>query len=512
MKRLIVCFDGTWNTPEQEENGIPTPTNVVKIYNAIADEDGSGIRQLKYYHPGLGGEGGIMKSITGGAFGAGITRHICSAYHWLSYNYEEGDEIFLYGFSRGAFTVRSLAGFLGKGLLDLADLKEKESWRRVHKAYKEGYRVKNSDRSHWVENDWKFFNGGAAVEVEFLGVWDTVGALGIPDDLEILNIFDTKNSWQFHDTKLGEHIKSARHAMAIDEIRSSFTVTRWEKPEKNRDVQEVWFPGVHSDVGGGYAQSDLSNGALIWMIEESEKKSLKFRDNVRDTIKADPLGVMHDSYKGIFAKMRSRPRSIAAIDKEKNENLFHPSVFERQEVSPIEYFKYHPTCLLEKNESVSVDVFAAVKWNYTGIYLEKGASYEFSSTGEWKDSKDSCTWRGTEDGKLTFGDIARLVGSTIGKIEKTYEKLTGNENSDFFLTKRVEDFNWFTMVGAVANDKGVKNDGSPSPHEYFELVKYQKGNPLEVKKSGYLYCFPNDVWSLYGNNHGSVTLTVKRVL
>ncbi len=511
MKKLVICFDGTWNTKDQEENGILIPTNVVKIYNAVANEDDKGIRQLKYYHPGLGGEGGIVKSITGGAFGAGITRHICSAYHWIASNYEEGDEIFLYGFSRGAFTVRSLAGFLGKGLLNLDNLQDKESWRRVHKAYSEGYRKKDPLSSDWKENNWKFFNDGAAVEVKFLGVWDTVGALGIPDDLEILNIFDTKSSWQFHDTKLGKHIKSARHAMAIDEIRSSFTVTRWES-EKERDIKEVWFPGVHSDVGGGYAQTDLSNGALLWMMQESENSSLKFRKNIKKTIKADPLGVMHDSYKGIFAKMRSRPRSIAAIDKKKNKNLFHSSVFERQKISPIEYFPYHPTTILGINESKTIDIFADTKWNYTGIYLEKGARYEFSSTGEWRDSKDSCSWEGTEDGKLTFGDIARLVGSTIGKIEKSYEKLTGNENSDFFLTKRVEDFSWFTMVGAIANDKGVKNDGSPNPHEYYELVKYQKGNSLEVKNSGYLYCFPNDVWALYGNNHGSVKLTVKRVL
>jgi hypothetical protein len=511
MKKLVICFDGTWNTKDQEENGILIPTNVVKIYNAVANEDDKGIRQLKYYHPGLGGEGGIVKSITGGAFGAGITRHICSAYHWIASNYEEGDEIFLYGFSRGAFTVRSLAGFLGKGLLNLDNLQDKESWRRVHKAYSEGYRKKDPLSSDWKENNWKFFNEGAAVEVKFLGVWDTVGALGIPDDLEILNIFDTKSSWQFHDTKLGKHIKSARHAMAIDEIRSSFTVTRWES-EKERDIKEVWFPGVHSDVGGGYAQTDLSNGALLWMMQESENSSLKFRKNIKKTIKADPLGVMHDSYKGIFAKMRSRPRSIAAIDKKKNKNLFHSSVFERQKISPIEYFPYHPTTILGINESKTIDIFADTKWNYTGIYLEKGARYEFSSTGEWRDSKDSCSWEGTEDGKLTFGDIARLVGSTIGKIEKSYEKLTGNENSDFFLTKRVEDFSWFTMVGAIANDKGVKNDGSPNPHEYYELVKYQKGNSLEVKNSGYLYCFPNDVWALYGNNHGSVKLTVKRVL
>jgi uncharacterized protein (DUF2235 family) len=141
MKRLVVCFDGTWNNTTQEENGIPTPTNVVRLFNALQKSD----YQLCYYHPGLGAEKrGLFQKITGGAFGAGITRHICSAYHWLGKNYEEGDEIFFFGFSRGAFTVRSIAGFLGKGLLDLGGLSSQESWQRVHKAYIEGYRKRKN--------------------------------------------------------------------------------------------------------------------------------------------------------------------------------------------------------------------------------------------------------------------------------------------------------------------------------------------------------------------------------
>ena len=143
MKRIIVCFDGTWNNPEQEDNGIPSPTNVFKIYNAVIEgPDGQGAEQIRYYHPGLGGEGGALKPILGGAFGAGIARHICSAYHWLGNLYEEGDQVFLFGFSRGAFTVRSIAGFLGCGLLKLKGLPPEESWRRVHKAFTKGYRRK----------------------------------------------------------------------------------------------------------------------------------------------------------------------------------------------------------------------------------------------------------------------------------------------------------------------------------------------------------------------------------
>lgn len=510
MKKLIVCFDGTWNNPNQEDNGVPAPTNVVKLHNAIAKKDNNDIDQLMYYHPGLGGEGGILKPITGGAFGIGITRHICSAYYWLATNYEEGDKIYMYGFSRGAFTVRSLAGFLKYGLLNLIDIQDKEAWKRVHKAFKSGYKQRNTKKQNWAKEDWNFFHNSNPLPIHFLGVWDTVGSLGIPDDLELLNILDPKDNWEFFDTKLGNHIQHARHAMALDEIRAGFTVTRWGEIPENVDAKEVWFPGVHSDIGGGYEHTDLSNGSLLWMMKESEKNGLRFRENIKNTIKTNPLGVLHNSYKGIFSKMRSRPRSIDAMI-QKNKNLFHSSALKRQKNSPIEYPAYRETKILQINESITIDIFANTKWNYTSVYLEKGAKYIFSSKGEWKDSKDVCDWKGTENDELTFGDVTRFLGSIFGKSEKYFKKLTGNKNTDFMFTKRVENFDWFTMVGTITNDRGVNNDGSPNPHQYINLVNHEHNNPLSIDKGGYLYCFPNDVWSLYSNNHGSVKLTVKRI-
>lgn len=305
MKRLIVCCDGTWNNPEQEDNGIPAPTNVFKIYNAIAEHDSQhDIAQLKYYHPGLGSEGGIFQTLAGGAFGSGISQHICSAYHWLGRHYQEGDHIYLYGFSRGAFTARSLSGFLEYGLLKLSDLDTDESWSRVHFSYKSGYRLKKP-ASQWAPPEWHFFHSGQALPVRFIGVWDTVGALGIPDDLEILNVLDNKKKWQFHNTRLGTHIQTARHAMAIDERRSSFSITRWSNADRHPDTTELWFPGVHADVGGGYADCDLSNGSLLWMMTESAAAELKFRNGTALSIPSDPLGIMHNSFKGIFSKLRS---------------------------------------------------------------------------------------------------------------------------------------------------------------------------------------------------------------
>jgi T6SS, Phospholipase effector Tle1-like, catalytic domain len=514
MKRLIVCCDGTWNNPEQEINGIAAPTNVVKIYNAIADYDTSDVKQLKYYHPGVGGENsGLIDSVLGGTIGLGISRHICSAYHWLGNNYEEGDEIYLFGFSRGAFTARSLGGFLSRGLLDLRDVPSDISWARVGKAYDEGYR-EDLAINKWAETDWTFFNQRDKTPIHFIGVWDTVGSLGVPDDLEIFNLFDNKKKWKFHNTAIGENIKHARHAMAMDEVRSCFSVTRWSNAAQHSDTIELWFPGVHSDIGGGYVECDLSNGALKWMMKESETVGLVFREGVKQTIKDNPLGVMHKSYKGVFAKLRSRPRNIPAMSPENNK-LFHESARKRQQISPIEYPPYHPTRILAIGESVTVDVYANKRWNATNVYLAREQAFTFSATGKWLDSKDSCDWEGTQDDNLTTSDIIRAASSFLGKFEKTFQKLTNNYSTDFIGTKRVENIKWFTLVGAIANDSGssavVKNDGSAVPHQYVELPNH-KSTPLAISSPGYLYCFPNDVWSLYDNNHGSIQLSIKRVV
>ncbi len=505
MKRLVLSYDGTWNNPDQEDNGIPAPTNVFKLHNALIENS----EQVRYYHPGLGGEGGVFKPILGGAFGVGIKRHICSGYHWLASNYEEGDEIYLFGFSRGAFTARSLGGLLGRGLLKLSDLSPKQQWERVHQHYEN--RAKNKDKPA----NWKLLHSGTAVPIRFIGVWDTVGALGIPDDLEILNLFDDPDNWRFHNNELGAHVQCVRHAMAIDEKRSSFTVTRWSNlRDHSADVEEKWFSGVHSDVGGGYAETGLSDIALGWMMEQAQDQGLKFREGIIASIEGDSLSVLHNSFKGIFAKMRSRPRNLPNM-KPSNTRDFHPSALERQQKSPIEYLAYHPTQSLAVGESKTVDVFAGEHWNETGLFLVRG-QYVFSASGEWMDSKDACDWKGAENDDFTMGDVIRAASSVWGNIESLYKKATKNESTDFLMTKRVEDFDWFTMVGAIANDTGgtsvVKNDGSPASHQYVDLPKYaQKASALKVTKPGYLFCFPNDVWSLYGNNAGSVKLTIKRV-
>jgi uncharacterized protein (DUF2235 family) len=513
MKRLILSNDGTWNAPDQEDNGVLAPTNVVKLHNALAGLGEGGVAQLAYYHPGVGAKSNLLETAAGGAVGAGISKHIRSAYHWLATHYETGDAIYLFGFSRGAFTARSLGGLLGRGLLDLRGVAPQEAWARVDAAYQayQTYTTRDDDQRQWAE-DWPFFHGTGTTPVRFLGVWDTVGALGVPDDLELLNLFDNADKWRFHDTRLGAHVRTARHAMAIDEIRASFTVTRWANAHEHADAKELWFPGVHGNVGGGYANTDLSDSALLWMMQEAQAAGLAFRPGVEGTLKPNPLGVLHNSYKGAFAKLRSRPRKLEAMV-QANQALFHSSALARQAASPIAYPAYHPTTRLAPGQSHSLDVHADTQWNASGVYLAAGEKYRFSASGEWLDASDACDWHGTSDGHFTAGDIIRLGGTALGHIENLVKKASKNPSTDFWLTKRVEGYGWFTLVGAIANDSGmdaiVPNDGSPSPHEYLDLPAHEH-DAFHVQNPGYLFCFANDVWSLYGNNHGSVRLTITR--
>jgi hypothetical protein len=521
MRRLIICCDGTWNTPEQEENNLPSPTNVVRLYNALAETDADGNVQVKYYHTGVGTEGSFLSKTAGGIYGEGLDKNIKSAYFWLANNYEPGDALYAFGFSRGAYTVRSLGGLMGRcGLPVLKGVNSKEAWPRIDVAYEQGY-AKGQDSAQWRQPEWAWLEP-QAVPIEFVGVWDTVGARGVPDDLALLNLLDKPEEWRFYDTRLGKHVKKARHAVAMDEMRASFTPTLWTDEQDNPvyedptgRVKQLWFPGVHSDVGGGYSSAGLSDIALDWMINEAAATGLAFGDNFRQQIRPDPKGVLHDSLKGVFRTLRTRPRNLPNLDREQpSENSpFHASSIERHRNPPITQAPYHPTRKLGVNEEASLPVYAGQRWNRTGIYLEAGATYQLTAAGEWLDRTIASGPEGTNDGKFQLGEVVHIAGSLFGQAEKLFGKVTGNHTADFAGTRRIESEPWFSLIGVVAND-GEKNganpspDGSPSPHQCFRIGK----GPikLNVTKPGYLCAFANDAWHFYDNNRGSVALTVKR--
>lgn len=514
MRNLLVCCDGTWNTQDDKQGGIPSPTNVVRLYNALAERNDQGVEQLRYYHPGVGTDGGWWEKLVGGGLGIGLDGNIMSAYRWLGTNYQPGDRIFLFGFSRGAFTVRSLGGMISAcGLLDLAGLPEPEVWARVEAAYRQGYR--NRDGRNWSAG-WPFHPGKAAdgkVPVYFLGVWDTVGALGIPNDLSILNLLDDPKRYFFHDTELSGSVLNARHAVALDEKRASFAPTLWSNIAGRPDVKQVWFPGVHCDVGGGYLEKGLSDGALKWMMDEAGRQGLGFRPGMYAQVAPNPQDVLHDSASGVFRLLRTQPRSIPPVSSASQAGALHQSALDRQDSPPITHAPYYPTTMLKPGEEKSLQIFAAQHWNYTGIYLETDARYAFQASGEWLDSHIKCGPEGPKKDTFQAGELAQMLGAAWGKIEIAYKAITQNQDADFKGTRREEDKPWFALIGAIANGGNPNPDGTPVPSETFLIGAGCEYPPQggAMAKPGYLYCFANDAWDFYGNNRGSVTLTVRRL-
>jgi len=222
MKRIAIFCDGTWNTPDETEKGKPCQTNVVKLANALSPVSVDGLVQKLYYNIGIGAEGAFLKRAFDGATGTGISSNILQAYFFLMHNYEPGDELFLFGFSRGAFTVRSLAGLIrNSGILDV------KYTDRIPRAYKL-YRSRHPS-FHPKEFEATLFRKTYAVEevtrIKFIGVWDTVGALGNP--LFLNGIVSPRN--EFHDTELSSKIENAFHALAIDEKRKNFQAALWHQ-------------------------------------------------------------------------------------------------------------------------------------------------------------------------------------------------------------------------------------------------------------------------------------------
>ena len=334
MRRLIVCADGTWNRPEEGEHVAATSTNVEKIQHAIKAVAGSGrnaTSQITFYHKGVG-TGDFIDKILGGAFGEGIDRNIMECYQFLVNNYSPGDEIYLFGFSRGAYTARSLAGMIrNSGLLrqenvsmtqeayslyrDRNPAKHPES--SPAKTFRQQFSHPDYDSNGKVRKD----DDGVPVDsttITCIGVWDTVGALGIP-----IGLFDRLNAqrFAFHDTTLSSRVKFAFHALAIDERRKPFAPTLWEQSiedaaNKRNWLEQAWFTGVHSNIGGGYPDSSLSDLALLWMVERIEKHGLGLefdRAFLAQMTRPNALGRLEDSMSPFFEGLGPILRKLSEI-------------------------------------------------------------------------------------------------------------------------------------------------------------------------------------------------------
>lgn len=498
MRNLIVCCDGTWNASDNRDGDALAPTNVRKLFEAV-NLDSTTPVQLTRYQSGVG-TGGLLDRVAGGLVGYGLSEDIRDCYQWLADKYQPGDRIFLFGFSRGAYTARSLGGLIGRyGLVDFSQHKQASRSELVKQIYCDGYKKSGECKDVHFHKD--------SNTVHFIGVWDTVGALGIPDDNLILDLLDNPDFYRFHDTRISKQVKHARHAVALDEKRSSFTPTLWSKPPAGVDLKQVWFPGAHSDVGGGYKETGLSDGALKWMIDEVSgiENGIRFNEAIIAQIQPDASGLLHDSYTGAMKVMQTMPRAIPDLTSPKS--ALHDSVHQRRALPPINQGLYLRTRAFA-DKKVEVDIYARHHWYWTGIYLEKGARYKFTATGEWIDGTVATSPAGARDGTFHLGEIAHLAGSLLGKVEGAWRYLRQKDIADIVGSKRVEEAEWFSLVGAVLCQQNPGRDGTPKPPPYIHIGN---GTEFEVTQPGYLYAFANDAWAFYDNNRGYVTVNIEQL-
>jgi uncharacterized protein (DUF2235 family) len=297
MKRIAFCADGTWD-------GTSNDTNVFKLFNAIqvsAD-------QLPFYDSGVGADGNPIEKLLGGAFGTGLFQKVKDGYTRIAHVYEAGDEIFIFGFSRGAYTARSLAGMIANCGLPMQNFDDA----LVEAAFK-AYRNK-AQRADILAGLGQY--SMILPQITMVGVWDTVGSLGIPA------IFGGASplAYGFLDTGLHSNIKSAYHALAIDERCPEFPAALWTGDlAPGQTIEQVWFCGVHSDVGGGYGgptvggeATALSDITLGWMLNKAQALGLDISPAALAwcSFPLDnkyALDQLHDSWNPLWGFPHSRP-------------------------------------------------------------------------------------------------------------------------------------------------------------------------------------------------------------
>lgn len=313
-KNIVIFSDGTGQKGGSKKN-----TNVYKLFNMIEDRTEN---QIAFYDAGVGTD---WRLITGNISGRGITQNIKQCYEFIFDNFKAGDKIYLFGFSRGAATVRSLSSFIHMfGILPVSrrDL--------IDEAFSI-YKIKNYDKRIKQTDDFISRHHTMWSKIKVLGVWDTVSALGIP--IESLDIVINSLPFfhhRFHNFRLSKAIENAYHALAIDDRRKTFHPMIWDKETADsQTMKQVWFCGVHTDVGGGYEEQGISDISLKWMTEMAVQNGLRIYDEHNVQINQNIDDIMHDSTNGFPGVIYSKKERN--WDAGKNGPLvIHQSVLERK--------------------------------------------------------------------------------------------------------------------------------------------------------------------------------------
>lgn len=317
-KRIAFCADGTWDTSTKH-------TNVYKIFKSLTTT----AEQVPLYDDGVGSVGDPFLHFIGGAFGTGLWHKIKEGYTKIAHIYEADDPVFLFGFSRGAYTARSLAGMIAACGLPTKNFSDD----LVETAFR-AYRDKDH-RKELLET--LKDNHMYPAKITMVGVWDTVGALGIPS----VAGHNDPVLYGFLDTGLNPNVLNAYQALAIDEKRLQFPPTLWSSPSPGQTVEQVWFTGVHSDIGGGEPEglpgtTALSDITLAWMLDKAIKHGLDIDPGVKAQyaipLKSEyALDKLHTSWNALkgFPKARSIEKDAvianSVVVRCEHDNSYRPS-------------------------------------------------------------------------------------------------------------------------------------------------------------------------------------------
>lgn len=435
-KKLIVCCDGepffttigvraltdsTIGTWQNSDNGwvgghLQNPTNVTRIARAVSSEDKSHHPQVVYYQAGVGTGLGLYNHLVGGGTGLGLSENVREAYAFLASNYAEhdktlrklpSDSIFLVGFSRGAFTARTLGGFI----CCMGILKKKamphfyevfEDWEHAGDPHYEPMFFDNYFRHHddvtKVKPNEKLAKSKKPedrdeylrkysellleldltqrADINCIGVWDTVGALGIPVNpllqraLPFLHLPSFFRTYKWFDTRLDSAVKNAFHALALDESRSPFSPAVWErKPGCTSNLQQVWFPGSHSNIGGSYEDAGMANITLAWMMDHLAGNTVEHKYGFKhhDWIQFDEQYIDHwyDCETDWYEKHQKEPYQGWARGKLYDSNTFPQSVLGQRIRGPGRYHgTFYESGTVDKNrvlENTNEFIHASVR-------------------------------------------------------------------------------------------------------------------------------------------------------
>ena len=503
VRRLIVCCDGTWNTPETDE-----PTNVVKIAQVIP-RGTADAEHIVYYDEGIGTQN-LMDKWLGGAFGEGLDLNIRQAYRFLALNHREGDQILLFGYSRGAYTVRSLAAMIAtSGLLDRAQITA------VHHAY-ENYRNHrdNDDQASAFRHTYQT----TVPTIHFLGCWDTVQALGIPDQSEWITLSEKlRRRYQFINTRIGAHIQHAAHAVAIDEQRKAFDVSLMQPaigraPEQ---VTEYWFPGDHGCVGGGSRyKRGLSDTALHWIAEQATRHTGLVTDF---TLLPDGRHQDHTAFFHAVTQRATR-RHIPPNAR------FHPSALQRFVDLPdypaalndaqrrqlgsaaanttpsLNLASSDAPVTLSPGEHRHLIVHAKPRTNNSHVRLEQHGHYRISvgRSQFWQDDDIHCDAKGWST-TSHHAQLNALQHTGLRWIERLSVKV-------------VNDANWMELIGVIDTaDTHLRIGDGLTPDRQTGRYHFN----FIADHTGLFHAFANDAATLvgdtYGNNSGWLVINIERL-